>query len=411
MPTNRKPLRIAVLGLFGSSNHGNEATLAAFVHHVSRRLRDTEFVCIGPPQSNIEATLGFPLLLLDPLPVARYFWRIRPNSLRLACIRFAQRVSEGHRRQTAIEMLDGVSVLAMPGTGIIDDFGQGPLDMPTHLDRWTFAAVQLGIPSSFLSIGVSSVSRSESRSLFRRSLARANYCSFRDTVSSVNAKALGYQRSLSVVPDLAFSMPLEWLVPSSLRRPQRAIGIGVMGYFGWNRSESEGEGIYRRYLDKLCAVVDAVRADGNDIRLITGDARADDDTVRHVIDRCGEEYPSLGRLIAEPIVNFRDALCQIGLCDLIVATRFHNVLFSLALKRPTVSIGYGDKNDALMADFGLQHYCHSIESFEVEAVLQHIRHLNRYPQDALAGVPERLDEARTKLDAQYDHWSASWVNC
>jgi len=81
----------------------------------------------------------------------------------------------------------------------------------------------------------------------------------------------------------------------------------------------------------------------------------------------------------------------------------------LLLKRPTISIGYGDKNDALMADFGLQRYCHRIESFEVEAVLQHIRHLERYPQDALAAVTERLDGARTKLDAQYDHWCARWA--
>ena len=102
-------------------------------------------------------------------------------------------------------------------------------------------------------------------------------------------------------------------------------------------------------------------------------------------------------------------MSQIGLCDLVVATRFHNVLFSLLLKRPRISIGYGDKNDALMADFGLQRYCHRIESFEVEAVLQHIRHLERYPQDALAAVTERLDGARTKLDAQYDHWCARWA--
>jgi polysaccharide pyruvyl transferase WcaK-like protein len=404
-----KQLRIAILGLFGSSNHGNEATLAAFVHHVSRRLPGTEFVCIAPPQSNIEATLGFPHILLDPLPVARYFWRIRPHSLRSACSRLAQRASEVVRRRTAIEMLDGISVLVMPGTGIIDDFGQGPLDLPTHLDRWTFAAAQLGIPSSFLSIGVSTVSRAESRMLFRRSLLRAAYCSFRDTTSSVNAKALGYQGVASVFPDLAFSLPPEWLAPASLERPRRVIGIGVMGYFGWNRSESEGQRIYRRYLDKLCQVVAAVRADGDDIRLLTGDARADDATARHVMDRCGGEGPSLGRLIAEPILNFRDVLSQIGLCDLVVATRFHNVLFSLLLKRPTISIGYGDKNDALMADFGLQRYCHRIESFEVEAVLQHIRHLERYPRDALDAVPVRLDEARTKLDAQYDHWCARWA--
>ncbi len=352
--------------------------------------------------------MGVPLIPLDPLPVAGYFWHLKPESLRSAFTHLAQRATEGRRRRMAADMLDGVSVLVIPGTGVIDDFGQGPLDLPTHLDRWTFSAAQRDIPCCFLSVGVSNVSNKLSRSLFCRSLARAYSFSVRDATSARNAKVLGHDSNPVVVSDLAFSLPPEWLLTSTLGKPRRVVGIGVMGYFGWNRSKIEGERIYRCYLDKLCSIIASVRTDGYDVRLLTGDARADDATVRDILNRCGGEKQSWGRVIADPIINFRDVLHQIGQCDLVVATRFHNVLFSILLKRPTISIGYCDKNDAVMAYFGLQRFCHDIDNFEVEAVLQHIHQIERYPQDALDGVPPRLVDARAHLDAQYDQCCYQW---
>lgn len=404
----RPPVRIAILGLFGSPNHGNEATLAAFVQNVSRRVPGVEFVGIAPRQSNIADSMGYRHLLLDPLPVAQYFWRLEPTGLRDACIRMALRATEGRRRRVASALLEGISALVMPGTGLIDDFGQRPLDLPTHIDRWTRAAALRGIPSSFLSVGASTVRSKTSRALFRLALARAEYCSFRDDVSVDNARALGHGGEAPMVPDLAFSLPPEWLVLPARRSPRRVVGIGVMGYVGWNRSAAEGERIYRRYLDKVCTLVDCVLADGHEVRLLTGDARADDDTVRDVLGRCTPGAAASGRLHADPIVTFRDVLTQLGACDVVAATRFHNVLLSLLLERPTISIGYGDKNDAVMAYFDLQRFGHDIETFDVAVVRQQIRDLERRPQDALAVVPQRLADARARLDLQFDRWCARW---
>ena len=50
----------------------------------------------------------------------------------------------------------------------------------------------------------------------------------------------------------------------------------------------------------------------------------------------------------------------------VVATRFHNVLFSLKFCKPTISVGYSPKNDSLMQDMGLSEYCQHARSVDVE---------------------------------------------
>lgn len=406
-PSGRRPATIAILGLFGSPNLGNEATLGAFLHNVRQRLPDARFVCIAPRQSQIEATHGLRLIDLAPRPAGRGLWRLRPQWLREACVDALQLATEPTRRTHAGHELDGVSVLAMPGTGIIDDFGQRPLDMPMHLGRWTAAARQRGIAVSYVSVGVSTVQRHWSRALFRQALARADYCSFRDATSSSNARGLGHEGGTSVFPDLAFSLP-EHLTHDAVQAPVSVVGVGVMGYFGWNRGSAEGQRIYRCYLDKLCALVRGLLAEGNEVRLLTGDTRADNQTVQDVLQACAEAAGAQ-RLVAPRIETYEDVLREISATGLVVASRFHNVLLSLALKRPTVSIGYSDKNDALMADFGLQRYCHDIERFEVPAVLRQLRELQRSPGDATAGLERRLAAARSRLQVQYDQLCASWV--
>ena len=52
--------------------------------------------------------------------------------------------------------------------------------------------------------------------------------------------------------------------------------------------------------------------------------------------------------------------------DLVVATRYHNVVCALRMGKPTISIGYAAKNDALLAEMGLADYCQHIEELDVE---------------------------------------------
>jgi polysaccharide pyruvyl transferase WcaK-like protein len=309
----------------------------------------------------------------------------------------------------AEQALDGIDALTMPGTGIIDDFGQRPLDMPMHLDRWTAAAGRRDIPVNYVSVGVSTISRASSRWLFGRSLARAAYCSFRDQVSATNAAKLGLRGQESVFPDLAFGLPDHVLQANpQASRDRPVVGLGVMGYFGWNRSAEQGARIYSAYLGKTLALVSTLVADGCDVRFLIGDLRADRRTVDELMQACLAAGIPAARLAAPQIDNYEDVVRELAQVDLVIAARFHNVLLALALQAPVISIGYSDKNDAVMAQFGLQSYCHDIERFDVGSVLQQARSLLERPGDVVGHLPQALADSRRRLELQFDDLCERW---
>lgn len=402
-------VRLALAGLFGSPNFGNEATLDAFLAQVRSRIAGVEFVCIAPRQSAIERMHGIPLLPIDPWPVAAPFWRLRPAALRQACVDLAERLTEPARRRRAAQSLAGADGLLFPGTGLIDDFGQRPQDLPGHVARWTAAAAAAGLPVRMVAVGVSTVAHPRSRAFFRQALAHTEACSVRDAVSAAQLQRLGHGAAVEIVPDLAFSLPPAAL-PPAVRRPRPGpivVGVGVMGYYGWNRSERDGERIHADYFAKLRRLVERLLADGHDVRLFNGDARADPATQQRLAQACAHVGP--GRLIVDACERYQDVLLQLAQCDLVVASRFHNVLLALMLERPTLSLGYGDKNDALMQQFGLADRSHDIERFEVDAVLAQIETLLAAGAAATAGLQPQLVDARQRLDSHYDALCARWV--
>jgi polysaccharide pyruvyl transferase WcaK-like protein len=61
--------------------------------------------------------------------------------------------------------------------------------------------------------------------------------------------------------------------------------------------------------------------------------------------------------------------------DVVVATRFHNVVCALKVGRPTVSLGYSKKNDALLAEMGLQQFCQHVETFDLDLLVRQVSQL------------------------------------
>ena len=69
--------RIAVFGIFGRTNLGNEATLHAFLANLRGLFPGAHIDCIGPGGADVAAH-GIGLVDMDPIPIRRYFWRL-PN--------------------------------------------------------------------------------------------------------------------------------------------------------------------------------------------------------------------------------------------------------------------------------------------------------------------------------------------
>ena len=91
---------------------------------------------------------------------------------------------------------------------------------------------------------------------------------------------------------------------------------------------------------------------------------------------------------------------QIAQTDLIVATRFHNIVCALKMGKPAISLGYSRKNDVLMADFGLGDYCQHVEQFEVPALIGQFSelagNLGRYERKIAASRNRLRSELRVQ---------------
>jgi polysaccharide pyruvyl transferase WcaK-like protein len=59
--------------------------------------------------------------------------------------------------------------------------------------------------------------------------------------------------------------------------------------------------------------------------------------------------------------------------DVAIVSRYHNLLCSLKTGRPTFSLGYAQKNDELMAEFGRSAFCQHIENFDVTVLIRQVR--------------------------------------
>jgi polysaccharide pyruvyl transferase WcaK-like protein len=135
---------------------------------------------------------------------------------------------------------------------------------------------------------------------------------------------------------------------------------------------------------------------GRRIRFYTGDD-VDEGAVREIVADVRACRPGLDPawLTAEPITSLTDLMRQMSGVDSVVATRYHNVLCALKLSKPTLSLGYAAKNDALMADMGVPEYCQSARSLDLDLLIKQFAEL-----ESRSGEVKRTLLARNSAKAQ-----------
>lgn len=351
------PRRIGLLGLIGCGNTGNDGSFEAMLAFLRVARPDARLVCICSAPDQVESTYRIRTLPISTPAVASGLAR----SVDRLLLGLPRRAMNGLHAVRHLRRLDAIIV---PGTGILDDFGTGPFGMPFALFTWCIAARVCGTRIGFVSIGAGPIRHPISRWLYRAAIRGARYRSYRDVVSKDFLIGIGFDaHDDPVFPDLAFRLPAPEIPPAASER--LTVGVGVMAYYGWHNDGRRGAGIYRAYLEKITAFIRWLMACGHDVRVLTGD-EADDRAVVDLRCRLGEADATMaGRLVVEPARSLHEVMGQIARTDIVVATRFHNVLCALKLSRPTISLGYSGKNDALMADMRMGEYCQHVEAFDL----------------------------------------------
>ena len=395
-------MKINLFGNFGSTNLGNEATLLVIISRLRLLFPGCELCCVcGFPETVIK-THG-----IDAVPYAARSVRIwnRQASLRER-LRLALRGvrEEAGDYARAWRVLEGADLMIVPGTGLLTDAWGLSRWGPYGLLKWSLVARLRKCRVIFLSVGAGPVHGRLGRLLLRSALSLADYRSFRDGPSRKVAASLGLgTRDDRIYPDLVFDLSPPSTPTAVEREGGRAVvGLGLMEYQAKYSVPSPTGDTYYRYLDSLAVFVGWLLDCEYDVKLLLGDAdtlvidelRA---TLRRRLGRYAEE-----RVTDSPIDSINELLSQLSSTDFVVATRFHNVLMSLLLGKPSIAISFHHKLASLMSEMGLSEFCHDMNQMDADTLIAQFQELVRRAEDLKIAIADRVGESRLALDEQYE---------
>jgi polysaccharide pyruvyl transferase WcaK-like protein len=369
------PTKISFFGNFGTDNIGNEATLQAIVARTRESFPECALSCICSGPQNVTATHKI-AAVPHTIRSAR-IWDREVPPLRRAAGAFAGITEELREYGRAWRTLAHTDLLIVPGTGLLNDAyalsGWGPYG----LLKWTIAAKLRRSRVMFVSVGAGPVRTLAGKLLLKAALVLADYRSYRDLVF-----------------DLA---PGPQADRSGEQRPVVALGLmRDAGAYGDSRA-----GTYTRYLQALATFAEWVLHRGYDIKLVLGDA---DEFVlgdfRSALrERLGTDPD--GRVEDAVAATVDELVAQLAAADLVVATRFHNVLLSIILGRPVIAIAFHPKSSSLMSELGVSEYCHDMATIDGEALITQFERLERNADAFRSVVLPRIEELQRALDDQY----------
>jgi polysaccharide pyruvyl transferase WcaK-like protein len=399
----KKKKKIAFFGDFGWGNFGNESTLQAMLYYLRCLAPDAEFncICTGPET----VATAYDINAVPSRDIVVRPWELHNPLSRLARKLVVGIPSELYRWLKGLKTLRGVDALIIPGTGVLTDaytlLGWGPYDM----FRWSVTAKLCRCKLLFVSVGAGPVYSRAGRFFVKAALSLADFRSYRDESTVQYLEGIGFRAGNDpVYPDLAFSLP-ESLVPRShdSETTRLVVGLGLMEYAGKYSVERPTNAVYSAYLDTLVEFVKWLLAHDYNVRLLIGDL---------VDTPVMQEFRSLlkersvtheeGRIVDEPVASVEDLLKQLAATDLVVATRFHNVLLSVLLNKPVLAISFHHKCSSLMSQMGLAEYCQDINRLNADRLIEQFCDLERNAERLRPLIKHKTEEFRRALDEQYD---------
>ena len=393
-----------MFGNFGRGNFGNEMTLLAMLSNVRKHLPEAEANCICPGHDEISRRFKITAFSIKEMPL-----ELRPGKTG-PFIGLLRKIVMGvplevYRWIKTFQRLKRTDMLVMTGTGMLGDFGIKPFGLHYEIFKWSVIARLCRCKLLFVSVGAGPLHYRLSRWFVKGALFLANYRSYRDSFSKKYLEGIGFDtKSDPVYPDLAFSLPEELIppCPSSDRR-RLVVGVGVMTYYNKQDIPELSQNRYHEYVDKLARCVTWLLEHQYDVRLFIGDLSYDREVIQDLkalLKQRGNKFDE-GQLLDEPAPSVEELLPQLAATDIVVASRFHNIVFALMLNKPVLSISYHHKDDALMAEVGLSEYCQDIDHLDIDRLIGQLCKLDRNAEIFAPQIRQKTEAYRRALDEQY----------
>jgi polysaccharide pyruvyl transferase WcaK-like protein len=437
--------RIGIAGYYGVGNLGDETVVAILIAKIRQYYPDAELFGFSLNPADTERRHGiksYPIRLRSEVPLARNSSRTTipprhntPGKLKQSLKRlpfifkplkrvtnclhaFPPAIRELAFLGRSFHRLRGCDLLVVPGSGALTDWWGGAWVHPYSLLSWSCLARMTRTKVIALSIGSERLNTRLGKTFCKWALSLAHYRSFRDQYSRDFMEAAGLPGKNPVFPDQGFALadilsssPRQTTRPKCEQtRPGLVVGVCPIGKTPCV-GPGEDESWHDAYLASLCAVLSWLLRKGHRIAFSATDNH-DAPCVQQIIDRIIAASPDTdvaGQLTHEPISTTADLIEQIGACDLMITSRFHGVVLSLALYKPVLAItAYASKIRDVMSQCDLGDYCLTPKEAGLERMLS-LFHKLEQNRSAIAHRLERLvEERRANVNRQYDQVLGTW---
>ena len=434
-------IRVGILGHVGNENLGDEAIIAAVIQNVRRRWPDAEIrgFTIQPidteerhgivtfplrrgarttrvEESSVREWVAPPVHRTDASPDASSSGGLKRLVRRIpilfpaarGALRAQQRLSEVIREipflLSSRKHVEGLDLMIVAGSHQLNDFVGGPWAFPYTVLKWTLLAKNAGAKVVFLSLGAGPIDTWLGRRFIRQALELTSYRSYRDVTAKRVVDSLGGTHVDEVVPDLAFGLDSPVVVKEADRDGPTIVGLNPLPFFAdyyWHVSDLEK---YEAFVGKLAAFADWLVERGCAVHFIPTQLKADPTVIADVRRRMATiDRPECKKLIVEPAIrDLNELRAALAAVDIMVATRYHAIVLSLALHKPVLAVAYHDKSRDIMKWLGQGSYVVEGDRFAVEELTDRICLWEKEGDSIGSSLRQQMRGFRAALQTQYD---------
>lgn len=368
-----KRLRIALYGNFGAGNLGNEITLQAIIDQIRCREPNADLLCFCTDPGDVQTRHAI-RAIRSAVDRAEKPRSGRPQGVAARIIRIVFRwiPLELVHWMKCLRKIRGTNMLVVAGTGIVTDLC-GPFGWPYDMFKLFTLAALCRTRRVFLGVGAGPIETPIGRWLLKTSLGLANRRSYRDEATKQYLKNIGINvEQDSTHPDVVFGISKTDLLCGERAEPRRVVGLGVKDYASREWHKPAARSAYRQYLENMATFVAYLQGKGYAVRLLIGDKNYDTQPLTEFLSVLeNRNIPATRPLtIVEPAETVAELLRQIRMTDMVISTRYHNLVMALIQGKPVIALSDHAKTASLVTDFGLQRYLLHLENLNLDALFE-----------------------------------------
>ena len=427
-------MRIGIIGHVGNENLGDESIIAAVIQNMRRRYPGAEINGFTLNPEDTKARHGieaFPIRQRITSSSAEFDDADPASGLPLENLSLLHRLKDLVKRIPVVSALarsalaaletlphivrevpfllesrrraEGLDLLIFAGSHQLNDFVGGPWAYPYTVLKWTLIARGAGAKVAFLSLGAGPIETWLGRRFIRRALELSVYRSYRDPTGQRAIADLGLEPAGDVVPDLAFSLDPGIAAAESPSVARLVVAINPLPLYTdyWFTTDLEK---YETYIGKLATFADWLLERDCEVRFIPTQLKVDpaviSDIRRRMVRNDNPQYE--GRIVEPSIRDLADLRSQLDGADIVVATRYHGIVLSLALEKPVLAVAYHDKSRDLMNWLGLGDYVIDGDNFSADSLMGCFPKLEANAGSVARSLAAQLPGFRSAVQAQYD---------